>query len=315
MAKLQSILVDGNSNAITLLLAAGKKTISPEEVSSIKFLPASWFSIHRVSKTQRTNYIRNLIVLTIVCATLTFIVGGPQLPPLVIFYYLLILALGIMFLIMAPKKSNKLEIKSLRDTIILDHLTQLQVSKIYQALKSRIVSSLPDKGPILETKVVRNKIITGLSVVLSSTVLFLVMKMEIGTIHLILLFFYALLLSGSLAFNVRYQPKIIVSLTEKGLLFDEREGKYSNEEHLIEVSMIERVVADSSFIIGLVRKSRTLISSNSEKKESGIFHFNRKDLHFFHQAYLPLKEYKFLSPFFMDWLNEELLKKKEEKRN
>lgn len=124
-------------------------------------------------------------------------------------------------------------------------------------------------------------------------------------IPLILFFFYCLLLCGSLAFNTSYNPKIQVALHPTGLKFIEFKGKYEGKEHVIESHMIERLSFDKSHVIGLVRKSRKSILTNTEHKEV-IPHYNRIDLHFFHQAYLPVKKYRDLAPFFMHWLNEEL---------
>lgn len=310
MSKLQTIQFESLSDTVTLLLSDSKKTFLREEVKNISFLPSPWFALHRVNKTQRTNYIRNLLLLTVVCGVLSFVVGGTHLPSLVIGFYSFILFIGLFLLMLAPKKSNKLEISTSHETIYLDQLSPAQISKIYQVLKSKVSNQFPQEGLILQTKVVRNKLATGISLIISVIVLFLVSKTPIGTIHLILLFFYCLLLTGSLAFNNKYQPVIDVFLVETGLKFFELEGKYAKEEHLMDANMIERVASDSSNVIGLVRKSRKIISSHPENKETGLFHFNRKDLHFFHQAYLPFKKYNGVAPFFSDWLNDELMKRK-----
>jgi len=97
-------------------------------------------------------------------------------------------------------------------------------------------------------------------------------------------------------------------LAPNGLKFIEFQGKYAGQEHIIEADIIEKFTIDKSQVVGMIRKSRKSIITNSDSKEV-LPHYNRKDLHFFHQAYLPVKEFRNIAPFFMDWLNDEIHKK------
>jgi hypothetical protein len=162
MEKLQKIQTEGQSGILVLLLEKSKKTLVLDAINSIRFIPAPWYALHKVSFTQRSNYILNLVLLTFICGLVSLMVAPLNTVIPVLIFYLLVFLVGLSLLIASPKKSTSLEIGTNEQSIKMKDLTNGQLTELYYQLKPFLVDRLKHASLIMETKVIRNPLVPPL---------------------------------------------------------------------------------------------------------------------------------------------------------
>ena len=131
MEKLQKIQTDELSGRLVLLLEKSKKSFAVEDVLSIQMLPSPWYALHKVSYTQKTNFILNLVLLTFIVSIVTAMIGPlNQVLPALLFYCFIFFG-GLVLLIASPKKSNSVEILIKNQSIKIKDLTNKKKQKSY----------------------------------------------------------------------------------------------------------------------------------------------------------------------------------------